>query len=88
LAADLSVLEIVSSSGLYDWRIVAPANVRSVTLPDLGAVSPVLAWPKGAQAISISLAKVRAFDYSNLRYRDLTDAGWTAYASDAFFASY
>ena len=88
LNADLAVLDMVAGSGLYDWRIVAPAKTRSVTLPDLGAVSPSIAWPNGEQALSISLAQIQGFDYANLRYRDLSERGWTAYASDAFFFLY
>lgn len=88
LDADLAVLDVVAGSGLYDWRVVAPASTRSVTLPDLGAVSAGLAWPNGEQAVSVSLAKVRDFNYANLRYRDLTERGWTAYASDAFVFLY
>ncbi|MGC4094769.1 MAG: IPT/TIG domain-containing protein [Polyangiaceae bacterium] len=88
LPADLAVVDITTAAGLYDWRVVSPAGTRNVTLPDLGAVAPELAWPNGEQAVSISLAKITAFDYANLRYRDLTERGWTAYASDAFFATY
>jgi hypothetical protein len=88
LGADLAVIDVVTASGLYDWRIVAPASTRSVTLPDLGAVNSAIAWPTGEQGISISLAKVDGFDYGNLRYRDLSERGWIAYASDAFFVSY
>ncbi|MFZ5897309.1 MAG: IPT/TIG domain-containing protein [Myxococcota bacterium] len=87
LSADLAVLDVVTASGLYDWRIVAPASVRHVTLPDLGAIHSSLAWPTGEQAIAVSLARIQGFDYANLRYRDLTERGWTAYATDAFFAS-
>lgn len=88
LGADLAVVDVVTASGLYDWRIVAPASTQSVVLPDLGAVNTALGWPMGEQGITISLAKISGFDYGNLRYRDLGQRGWMAYASDAFFVSY
>ena len=33
-------------------------------------------------------AQVLDFDYNNLRYRNLLERGWTAYAVDAFFTSH
>ena len=47
-----------------------------------------IAWPTGEQGMQIVLAQVIDFDYGNLRYRNLTERGWGAYAIDAFFASY
>ncbi|HWA74849.1 MAG TPA: IPT/TIG domain-containing protein [Polyangiaceae bacterium] len=88
LAADLAIIDVETSAGLYNWRIVAPGARRSVRLPDLAAIDEDIAWPSGEQTLQIVLAQVQDFDLTNLRYRNLQERGWTAYAIDAFFASY
>jgi hypothetical protein len=87
-AADLAIIDIETAAGLYDWRIVAPAGTRSVRLPDLSAIATDIAWPSGEQTIQVTLASVPGFDYANLRYRDMAERGWSAYAADSFFATY
>jgi hypothetical protein len=88
LAADLAIIDVETSAGLYNWRIVAPGARRSVRLPDLAAIDDEIAWPAGEQTLQVVLAQVQDFDLANLRYRNLQERGWTAYAIDAFFASY
>ncbi|HET9953982.1 MAG TPA: IPT/TIG domain-containing protein [Polyangiaceae bacterium] len=84
-SADLALVDLTSNSDLYHWQIVAPGNVRRVRLPDLGAISTDIAWPSGQQLVTLTLARLPNFDYASLRYRDLTDRAWAAYARDAFF---
>jgi hypothetical protein len=88
LEPNLTILDVSTAAGLYDWRIIAPGENDSVRLPDLGAVDPDLAWPRGAQTVAIVRARVNDFEYGALRYRDLTERAWTAHATDAFFSSY
>jgi hypothetical protein len=88
LDASLAIVDVETAGGLYDWRIVAPGDARSVELPDLGAVNPDLAWPTGQQTIVITRAQIKDFQYSALRYRDITDRGWTAYAANQFLSNY
>jgi hypothetical protein len=88
LPPDLAILDVETAAGLYDWRIVVPGARRSVRLPDLEGINAELAWPRGEQTIQVVRAQVLDFDYNNLRYRNLLERGWTAYAVDAFFTSH
>lgn len=88
LVPDLVVFDVAAAGGLYNWRIVAPGSKTLLRLPDLAAVDPDLGWPDGAQTISVVLAQITDFDYGSLRYRDLTERGWTAHSIDTFFATY
>lgn len=85
---DLVIVDITTSSDLFNWRIVAPGTRKSVRLPDLGAVDPELAWPRGAQTFLVTRAQIPDFDYGSLVYRNLTERSWSASAQDTFFASY
>lgn len=88
LTPNLLIVDVTTGGGLYNWRIVGPGTARSVMLPDLEAIDPELAWPRGSQTFGVVLAHVTDFDYGSLRYRDLTERAWTAHAVDAFFAAY
>ncbi|HEY8943882.1 MAG TPA: hypothetical protein VIM73_06465, partial [Polyangiaceae bacterium] len=85
---DLVVADIATAGGLYNWRIVAPGTRQDLQLPELSAIDPDLAWPRGGQTMTVNLAQVADFDYGSLRYRSLDQRGWMAYATDAFFATY
>jgi hypothetical protein len=85
---DLVIVDITTSGDLFNWRIVAPGNRTGVRLPDLAAVDPELAWPRGAQTFLLSRAQIQNFDYGSLVYRNLTERSWSASAQDTFFASY
>jgi hypothetical protein len=39
-------------------------------------------------AIVTSLAHIEGFDYGSLRYRQLAERGWNAYATDTFFTQH
>lgn len=88
LTPDLAIIDVQTAAGLFDWRVVVPGRKRAVRLPDLAAIDSTLAWPTGEQGVQIALAQVLDFDYGNLRYRNLIERGWGAYAMDAFFVSY
>ncbi len=85
---DLVVYDIESAGGLIAWTVVAPGSSPEFSVPDLNALSPDLGIRKGSISISVSAAHITNFTYSALRYRDTTQRGWTAYATDVFFASY
>lgn len=85
---DLTLIDVAGLGGLHNWRIVAPGGPREIRLPDLAAVDPGLAWPRGAQTFRVVRAALASFDYGALVYRDLGPAGWSAYAEDTFFATY
>ncbi|HVW28600.1 MAG TPA: IPT/TIG domain-containing protein [Polyangiaceae bacterium] len=82
---DLTVFEIESGGGLSTWTVVMPRGVSSGTLPDLTALGDVGA-PEGPVTITVSRAQIDGFDYGSLRYRQLTNRGWDAYATDVFQA--
>lgn len=88
LAPDLVVVDILTNGDLYNWRIVAPGSRKSFALPDLSSIHESLAWPRGAQTFTVALAQLDNFDYGSLRYRDLTERGWLAHATDSFFATF
>ncbi|MFO7179657.1 MAG: IPT/TIG domain-containing protein [Pseudomonadota bacterium] len=85
---DLTLIDVAGLGGVQNWRIVAPGAPDAIRLPDLGAVDPSLAWPRGAQTFRVVRAQIAGFDYGELVYRHLGPAGWHAYAEDAFFATY
>jgi hypothetical protein len=85
---DLVLLDVESGSGLVNWQIVAPGSKSSVKVPDLRQVLPEAALISGPLSIAVSLAQVKDFNYGNLRYRELGERGWTAHATDVFYAKY
>lgn len=87
-SVDLTVFEVQSAGGLMDWVVAAPAGVQSVTLPNLSQLDPEADLVSGAITINVSAAAIDAFDYGSLRYRELGSSGWSAYATDVFYATY
>jgi hypothetical protein len=85
---DLFVYDVQSSGGLVHWTIVAPGATESFKVPDLNALSKDLGVRSGPLSISVNAARVANFAYGTLRYRDITQRGWSAYATDVFYASY
>lgn len=85
---DLTLIEIQSGGGLSTWTVILPRDVTSVRLPDLAAppAPNSLQSPTGPVSISVTFAKIDAFDYGSLRYADLTSRSWRAYAVDVFQA--
>jgi len=86
--ADLFVYEVESGGGLIAWKVIAPGSAESFRLPDLNAVGPDLGLSRGPITITVNAARIDNFVYGALRYRDIAQRGWTAYATDVFFASY
>jgi hypothetical protein len=86
--AELVLIDIQEPSGLSTWRVVAPGDTREISLPDLEAIDAELRWPRGLQTLVIAVAQIDDFDYGSLRYRDLTQRAWFAYAMDSSFAAY
>jgi hypothetical protein len=85
---DLVVYDIESAGGLVAWRVVAPDSSSGFSVPDLNAISPDLGIVPGPLTITVSAAHITNFSYGALRYRDTTQRGWTAYATDVFYSSY
>ncbi|HKO53070.1 MAG TPA: IPT/TIG domain-containing protein [Polyangiaceae bacterium] len=85
---DLFVYEVESAGGLIAWKVIAPGSRESFSLPDLNAVGPNLGLSTGPLTITVHAARIDDFVYGALRYRDIAQRGWTAYATDVFFASY
>ena len=85
---DLFVYEVESGGGLSAWKVIAPGSAESFSLPDLKALDPDLALSPGPLTITVNAARIDNFVYGALRYRDIAQRGWTAYATDVFFAGY
>jgi hypothetical protein len=85
---DLTVVHINAGDGLYTWTLVAPGPQSELTLPNLAQLAPDAALPGGSIAIETTLARIVGFDYGSLRYRQLTDRGWNAYATDTLLTQH
>jgi hypothetical protein len=85
-SVELSVIEIESGGGLKSWLVAAPTGVAKARLPDLAALGSDLGLIDGAVTLSVTAAHIEDFDYGSLRYRQLDDRGWNAYATDVFYA--
>jgi hypothetical protein len=81
-------MDVASSGGLVTWRIVAPGPRDEVRVPDLRVIDPDLGLVPGPIVIEVTEARVDNFDYGTVRYRQLAQRGWRAYAQDAFFADF
>jgi hypothetical protein len=85
---DLAVLSVISGGGLVAWTIVAPGSDLSFDLPDLSMVPGVGVLERGAIQTVFSVARIDSFDYGQLRYGQLSDGAWSAYAEDVLSGSY
>lgn len=85
---DLFVYEVASGGGLISWKVIAPGSADSFRLPDLKAAGPNLGLSPGPITITVNAARIDNFVYGALRYRDIAQRGWTAYATDVFYATY
>jgi hypothetical protein len=85
---DLTVVRINAGEGLYTWTLVAPGPQSELKLPNLAKLAPDAALPVGSMAIETTLAHIEGFDYGSLRYRQLSERGWNAYATDTFFTQH
>jgi hypothetical protein len=74
----------VNASNAVSWKIGAPAARTQVRLPDLGALEPELALPRGNVTISVTAAHIDSFNYGSLRYRELDRRGWSSHATDVY----
>ncbi len=86
-SVDLVVVDVLGSSGLVQWTIAAPtssfpsAGEKPLRVPELAAL-PELGLRPGPVTAAITLAHIPEFNYGSLRYRQLTQAGWAAHATD------
>ncbi|HVR19477.1 MAG TPA: IPT/TIG domain-containing protein, partial [Polyangiaceae bacterium] len=85
---DLTVIDVAGSGGLSTWRIVAPGAPDEVRVPDLRVIDRELALGRGPIVIQVTAARADDFEYGTVRYRQLAERGWRAFAQDAFFANY
>ena len=87
-SVDLTVVHVTAGDGLYVWTLVAPGPRSDLKLPDLAKLAPGSALPVGSMTIETTLAHIEGFDYGSLRYRQLSEKGWNAYATDTFFTQH
>ncbi|HVY27430.1 MAG TPA: IPT/TIG domain-containing protein [Polyangiaceae bacterium] len=87
-SVDLTVVRVQAGGGLYEWTLVAPGPRDSLALPDLSQLAPEGALPVGSMIVTTTLAHIDGFDYGNLRYRQLSERGWNAYATDNFLTQH
>ncbi len=89
-AVDLTIVSVTSGAGLLTWTIVAPGLGTSFALPDLEAVpSPdSLGLYAGEIVTYVYVARIEQFDYGKLRYGNLSQGSWTAYAFDSLAGTY
>jgi hypothetical protein len=95
---DLTVVRLGAGQGLYSWTLVAPGRRSKLDLPSLAQLAPEAALPVGSISIEVSLAHIipgdesrnpdKSFDYGRLRYRQLSERGWNAYATDSFLSQH
>jgi IPT/TIG domain len=85
---DLTVVRIQAGGGLYEWTLVAPGAPKELELPDLAALNREAALPVGSLKVFTSLAYIDAFDYGDLRYRQLDTRGWNAYSTDTNYTQH
>jgi hypothetical protein len=89
---DVVVYDIESGGGLIAWKVVTPGTTTAFTVPDLAALSDMqgtdLGLSRGPLTIAVSAARITDFVYGALTYHSLGATGWTAYATDVFYASY
>jgi IPT/TIG domain len=85
---DLFVYDVQSGAGLVGWTVIAPGSSSAFDLPDLNSLSTDLGLIPGPLSITVNAARIQHFAYGTLRYRDATQRGWAAYATDVFYASY
>jgi hypothetical protein len=84
---DLTLFEIQSAGGLSTWDVIAPRGVTTIRLPDVKAV-PDIGLARGPITMTVSRARIDAFDYGSLRYTHFAPRGWDSYATDVFQAHY
>jgi hypothetical protein len=85
---DLAVVNVSSGNGLLIWQIVAPGSDLSFDVPDLSALAGVASLIRGPITTSFSVARMDSFDYTRLRYGQLSSGAWRAYAMDSTGGSY
>jgi hypothetical protein len=73
---------------LYEWTLVAPGPQSELKLPSLAKLAPDAALPVGSISIETTLAHITDFNYGSLRYRQLSERGWNAYATDVFLTQH
>jgi hypothetical protein len=54
----------------------------------LAKLAPDAALPGGSISIETTLAHINDFNYGSLRYRQLSERGWNAYATDVFLTQH
>jgi hypothetical protein len=85
---DLMVMQVSSGNGLKSWVIVAPGATSAFDLPDLSALPDDVGLVRGVIGVSVSVARIDAFDYGTLRTGQLYSSAWNAYASDGLVGAY
>jgi hypothetical protein len=87
-AVDMLLYEIESGGGLSTWTVVVPNGAKQARVPDLSQLGADLGLFRGSISVRVTAANIVGFDYAALRYRQLGRSGWTAHATDVFYAQY
>jgi hypothetical protein len=86
----LTMVTVTSGGGLVQWIIVAPGAATSFDVLDPNSIpSPdSLGLVRGEVVTSVYVAYIDQFSYGKLRYGQLQQAAWNAWASDFLGGSY
>jgi hypothetical protein len=68
------------------WRVIHNV-LHNPTLLFPGLIFPLINFAAFAGGLS-RLRHIEGFDYGSLRYRQLSERGWNAYATDTFFTQH
>lgn len=79
---DLWTVDLLAGGDAFWWRVVSPATRGAVSLPDLREFGAAI--PDGPARVSVSAARVRDFDYRQLKQSAFGSSGWSAYSRDVF----
>lgn len=89
---DLTVISVTSGNGLVTWTIVAPGAKSDFDVPDLTKLAPAppknLGLVPGAISTTVQVARIDGFEYGKLRYGQLSQGAWNAFAFDSLSGAY
>jgi len=86
---DLTVVTVGSGNGLVTWTIVAPGAKTDFTVPDISKLpAGNFGLVSGGIETTVNVARIDQFEYGKLRYGQLGQGAWNAYATDALDGAY
>src|SRR5262249_15758485 len=87
---DLTVVTVSSGNGLVTWMIVGPGAKNDFTVPHISnlPVAGNFGLVSGGIETTVNVARIDQFEYGKLRYGQLSQGAWNAYATDALDGAY